>query len=124
MKISTKSLLVGVAISTLSMTALAADPIVGTWQTYENGEAKAQVTISPAGSGFTGVIVAGNTEKAKKFVGKTVLSNVTAQGNGTYKGRATDPRWGFGLNADISVQGRSLDISVPIKGSQTWRKIR
>lgn len=123
MKIS-KSLLLGATLSTLSMAALAADPIVGTWQTYEDGQAKAQVKISPAGSGFTGVIVAGNTAKAKQYVGKTVLSGVTAQGDGTYKGRATDPRWGFGLGADIAVHGRSLTISVPVKGSQSWRKIR
>lgn len=124
MKISTKSLVMGVALSTLSVAAMAADPIVGTWQTYEDGQAKAQVRISPAGSGFTGTIVSGNTAKAKQYVGRTVLSGVTAQGDGTYKGKATDPRWGFGLGADISVHGRSLTISVPVKGAQTWRKVR
>lgn len=118
-----KSFAVGIALSAVSVVALAADPIVGTWQTYEDGEPKAQVRISQTGSTFTGKIVAGNTEKAKEYVGKTVLSRIIAKGDGEYSGKATDPRWGFGLGCDISVSGSSLTISVPIKGSQTWQKL-
>ena len=124
MKISLKSISVGVALSTLSVAAMAADPIVGTWQTYEDNQPKAQVQISQTGSTFTGKIVAGNTEKAKSFVGKTVLTGVKAAGNGKYAGKAKDPRWGFGLGANILVSGSTLTLSVPVKGSQTWKKIR
>ena len=49
MKISLKSISVGVALSTLSVAAMAADPIVGTWQTYEDNQPKAQVQISQTG---------------------------------------------------------------------------
>lgn len=124
MKISLKSISVGVALSTLSVAAMAADPIVGTWQTYEDNQPKAQVQISQTGGTFTGKIVAGNTEKAKSFVGKTVLTGVKAAGNGKYAGKAKDPRWGFGLGANISVSGSTLTLSVPVKGSQTWKKIK
>ena len=50
MKISLKSISVGVALSTLSVAAMAADPIVGTWQTYEDNQPKAQVQISQTGA--------------------------------------------------------------------------
>ena len=124
MKISLRALGAGIALSTLSITAMAADPIVGTWQTYEDNQPKAQVQISQTGNTFTGKIVAGNTEKAKTFVGKTVLTGVTAKGGGKYAGKAKDPRWGFGLGADMTVSGSTLTLSVPIKGSQTWKKLK
>ena len=56
MKISLKSISVGVALSTLSVAAMAADPIVGTWQTYEDNQPKPkfkshkQVLLSPVKS--------------------------------------------------------------------------
>ncbi|MFW2177793.1 MULTISPECIES: DUF2147 domain-containing protein [unclassified Moraxella] len=124
MKFSVKSIVCGAVLSSVSVVAMAADPIVGTWQTYEDGQPKAQVQITQAGSAFNGKIVAGNTEKAKTFVGKTVLTGVTAKGGGKYSGKAKDPRWGIGLGADISVSGSSMTLSVPIKGSQTWKKIK
>ena len=124
MKISLKSVTAGVVFSALSMSAMAADPIVGTWQTYEDNQPKAQVQISQTGNSFTGKIVAGNTEKAKTFIGKTVLTGVTAQGGGKYSGKAKDPRWRLGLGADINLSGSTLTLSVPIKGSQTWKKIK
>lgn len=100
-----------------------ADPIVGNWQMSENGQPKAVVKISKSGDGYTGVVASGQTEKAKKFVGKTVLLNVKDQGNGKYKGKAKDPRWGAipAVNADITLNGNSLTLKT-LKGSQTWTK--
>ena len=92
MKISLKSISVGVALSTLSVAAMAADPIVGTWQTYEDNQPKAQVQISQTGSTFTGKIVAGNTEKAKsevalklnpEYLGEVRLSMTVDKDKGT-----------------------------------------
>lgn len=121
MKLSMKSIVFS-GLCALSVSALANDPIVGTWQTYEDGQAKAQVKITQSGNVFNGVIVAGNTEKAKKYVGKTALTGLTAQEGGKYKGKAKDPRWGFSVTANIIVNGKSLNIST-LKGTQTWKKI-
>lgn len=100
-----------------------ANPLTGTWQTYDDGEAKAQVLITQAGETFTGKIVFGNTEKAKKYVGKTVLYNLKSTGSNTYKGKAKDPRWGLSVGADITVNGNTLNIST-FKGKQTWKKLK
>ena len=84
MKISLKSISVGVALSTLSVAAMAADPIVGNWQLTEDGNPKAVVTISQSGAGFNGVVTSGQTEKAKTYVGKSVIMNAKPAGR-TYK---------------------------------------
>ena len=85
---------------------------MGTWQTYEDNQPKPkfkshkQVLLSPVKS--LRVIL----KKAKSFVGKTVLTGVKATGNGKYAGKSKDPRWGFGLGANISVSGSTLTLSV------------
>lgn len=119
-----KKFLVALGLMATSAMALAADPIVGVWQTYEDGQAKAQVEITQTGNTFSGKIVHGNTAKAKEYVGKPVLTNVKALGGGKYSGKAKDPRWGLGLGADIAVNGSSLTIKVPVKGTQKWQKIK
>lgn len=125
MKISAKSILFGALVSTASMSAMAADPIVGTWQMYEDGQPKAQVQISQAGATFNGRVVAGQTAKAKEFVGKTVLIGLKANGGGKYVGKAKDPRWGIipAVTANVTLSGSKLTLST-MKGSQTWSKIR
>lgn len=108
------------AALTLAGTAFAADPIVGNWQMSENGQPKAVVKISESGGKFTGVVVSGQTEKAKKFVGKTVIIDAQNLGGGKYKGKAKDPRWGVipAVNADITLNGNKLTLKT-LKGSQT-----
>lgn len=118
-----KKLLLCVGLMATSSFALASDPLVGTWQTYEDGQAKAQVEITQNGDVFTGKVIAGNTEKAKKYVGKTVLHNLKSTGTNQYKGKAQDPRWGFSVNASVKLNGSDLDIKT-LKGSQNWKKIQ
>lgn len=125
MKLSIKSIATGIALSTLSMAAMAADPIVGTWQMYEDGQPKAQVQISQAGATFNGKVVSGQTAKAKEFVGKTVLMGLKSQGSGKYVGKAKDPRWGIlpAVTANVTLSGSKLTLST-IKGAQTWSKVK
>lgn len=113
-----KILAIGAGVM-LSGAAFASDPIVGNWQMSEDGQPKAVVQISESGGKFTGTVVSGQTEKAKAYVGRTVLMNVTAQGGGKYKGRAKDPRWGVlpSVNADITLNGNSLTLKT-LKGTQ------
>lgn len=112
-------ILAAAATFTLASTAFAADPIVGNWQMSENGQPKAVVKISESGGKFTGVVVSGQTEKAKKFVGKTVILDAKSLGGGKYEGKAKDPRWGVipAVPAKISLNGNKLTLQT-LKGSQ------
>lgn len=119
MKISTKSLFLGAVLSAASVSAMAADPIVGNWQLTEDGKPKAVVTISQSGSTFNGVVSSGLTDKAKPFVGKTVIMGAKSLGGGKYSGKAKDPRWGFlpAVSADITLSGNKLILKT-LKGSE------
>lgn len=127
MKLLTKS---AVAIATFGMAtaAMAADPIVGSYQTYENGQPKATVKITQSGSTFTGKIVAGNTEKAKKYVGQTVITGLRANGNGKYSGGTIkDPVSGKTYKLSATKSGSTLKlrgyVGVEALGrTQTWKK--
>lgn len=123
MKFMTKMAMVGAGL-VLSGVALAQDPIVGHWQMSENGQPKAVVKITEQGGKFTGVVESGQTQKAKSYVGKTVLLDVVAKGNGKYEGRAKDPRWGFvpAVKVNITLNGTSLTLKTAVKGAQTWQK--
>lgn len=127
MKISVKSILLGSAFATMSVTAMAADPLVGTWQTYEDGQPKAHVTITEANGVLTGKIVKGNTEKAKAHVGKTVITGLKASGGGKYSGGTiTDPVSGKSYKLTATLSGSSLSLKGhlgPFSRTQNWKKL-
>lgn len=129
MKLSTKSILF-TGLCTLSMGALANDPLVGVWQTYEDGKPKAHVQISQAGSTFTGKVIAGNTEKAKEHIGKTVITGLKADGSGKYSGgNITDPVSGktYKLSATLNGQKLALRGYMGVKAlgrTQNWVKVK
>lgn len=105
-----------------------ADAIVGQWQTYEDNQPKAVVRISQANGVYTGVIVSGNTEKAKQYVGRTVITGLTANGDGKYSGgRIFDPVSGknYRLRATLNGDTLSLRGSIgPIGRTQVWKRVR
>ncbi len=101
--------------------AFAADPIVGKWKMSEDGQEKAIVTISQSGNGYVGVMTKGLTEKAKKSEGKTVLTGLTAQGGGKYKGKGVHPTLGVKGTVNVTVSGNKITIK-SITGTQTGVK--
>lgn len=102
----------------LSMSAFAADPIVGQWKMSEKGEAKAIITISQSGDKFKGVMTKGLTEKAKKTEGQQVLFDISNNGGGKYKGKGKHPTLGIKGTVNITVNGNNITIK-SITGTQT-----
>ena len=98
---------------------------MGTWQTYAKTiNQKPKFKSLQTGATFTGKIVAGNTEKAKSFVGKTVLTGVKAAGKWqNIPGKAKDPRWGFWVRCKISLSGSTLTLSVSSQRQPNLEKI-
>lgn len=103
-----------------------ADELVGNWQTYDDGQPKAVVKISESDGTYTGIIISGNTEKAKEHVGKTVMTGLKADGNGKYSsGRITDPTNGKSYRLTATLNGNTLSLKGhlgPFSRTQTWKK--
>ncbi len=111
----------------LSVSAFASD-LVGNWQTYEDGKPKAVVKISESGGVYTGVVVSGNTDKAKQYVGRTVITGLKADGGGKYSGgKITDPVSGKTYSLKATQSGSTLKLRGYVGASalgrtQTWQK--
>lgn len=114
----------GVALSVCAF----ANELVGDWQTYEDGKPKAVVQISESNGVYTGVIISGNTEKAKQFVGRTIITGLKANGNGRYSGgKITDPVSGQVYSLKATQTGDTLKmrgyLGVSLLGrTQTWKR--
>lgn len=118
-------------VATMGVSSLAfANELAGNWQTYEDGKPKAVVQIVDNGGVYTGKIISGNTDKAKQYVGKTVITGLRATGNGKYAGGSiTDPTNNQTYNLTATLQGDTLYLKGGYKvfgkvigRSQTWKK--
>ena len=127
MKLFTKT---AVAIAGLSIAslAMAADPIVGTWQTFDDDgkTPKGVVKITESNGVITGKLTSTVDPKGQKFVGMTIISNLKADGNGKYSGgRITDPEKDKSYRMTAALNGNSLKLKGylgPFSRSQTWKK--
>lgn len=113
MKLSSKIIALGAGLL-VSASAMAADPIVGKWKMSE----KAIITISQSGNNYVGVMTKGLTDKARKREGTTVLTDISSQGGGKYKGKGAHPTLPIKGNVTITVNGNNITIK-SIAGTQT-----
>ena len=126
MKLFTKSMLAVAGISMATM-AFAADPLHNTtWQTFDEGQPKGVVKITESNGVLTGKLIEGSTEKAKQYVGTTVIRGLKADGGGKYSGGTiTDPAKGKDYKMTASLNGSTLNLKGhigPFSRSQTWKK--
>jgi uncharacterized protein (DUF2147 family) len=118
------------ALAALSFGAPAfADPVAGTWRS-QPGETGGyiHVRISTCGSGICGVItdVVGNDNTS--IVGRTIISNMSADGNGRYSGgRIWAPDNDKTYNSKMTLQNAN---QLKVEGcvavfcrSQTWTRL-
>lgn len=126
MKLLNQSLLAVSALG-LATVAMAADPLANTtWQTYDDGEPKALVKITESGGVLTGKIISTKSAEGKKFVGRTVIQGLKADGGGKYSGgKITDPENGKTYRLTAQLNGNSLKLKGhlgPFSRSQVWKK--
>jgi uncharacterized protein (DUF2147 family) len=113
---------------------LAADGIVGTWQTEpDRKDLTSHIQITPCGANFCGTILrafdpAGN-EVMTKNIGKRLFWDMQAVGDGTYTGgtvyvplieKTT-------TNVKLTLNGSSLKVRGrvgPISATQNWTRLR
>lgn len=126
MKTTLKTLL---AFSTMGLAsvAFAADPLANTtWQTYDEGQPKAVVKITESNGVLTGKIVSTTRPEGKKFIGKTIITNLKSQGNGKYsQGTITDPEKNKKYKLTATLNGSTLNLKGhlgPFSRTQVWKK--
>lgn len=126
MKLFTKTTLAVAGISLASM-AFAADPLANTtWQTYDEGKPKAVIKITESNGILTGKIVSTTRPEGAKFIGKTIISGLKANGVGKYSGGTiTDPEKNKTYKLSGTLNGKTLNLKGhlgPFSRSQTWKQ--
>ena len=122
-----KQLIAAVAL-TLCGTALAADPVVGTWKT-ETGETGGylHVDITTCGASICGKIAKVLGSDNTSIEGERIIWDMQAKGNGNYSGgRIWAPDVDKTYRSKMALNGNALKVSGcvgPICRGQTWTRI-
>lgn len=120
------------AVLALGAGAALADPVEGIWQTQEDDGAYAHVKIAPCGPNFCGKIARtfkGGDEYQSENIGKTLVIDMAAQGDGAYEGQVWRPSNNKIYSGAIALNGDSLKLSGCVAGGllcskQTWARVQ
>lgn len=108
-----------------------ADPLEGVWQTEPDNGAYAHVAIAPCGNLLCGKI-ARTFKDASEYVspniGKTIVIDMAADGEATYKGKVWRPSNNKTYLGKIALKGDRIKLSGCVAGGllcskQTWTRI-
>ncbi|SMY09159.1 DUF2147 domain-containing protein [Flavimaricola marinus] len=109
-----------------------ADPLEGTWRTIadENGNS-GLIQVAPCGAALCGTLVrafdASGTEMASPNVGRLIISETVAQGDGTYRGKVFSPDNGRTYNSRLQLSGNTLAVEGCVLGicrnGGTWQRV-
>lgn len=113
--------------------AFAADPLEGFWRTAadDNGNS-GLVHVQPCGAKLCGTLVkaydASGKEIASENVGRQIISETVAKGNGNYAGRVYSPDRGKTYKSKLKLSGPALKVSGCVLGicrdGGTWKKVK
>ncbi|MEO7564855.1 MAG: DUF2147 domain-containing protein [Sphingomicrobium sp.] len=123
-----------VALLALPSPALAKAPLEGQW---ENPKGSVVVRLAVCGNAYCGTVIDASAKakaSARKggtqsLIGTQILSGVRAIGDGTYTGRAFDPKRNIHAPATIRMQGtatlviRGCVLSGMICKEQRWTRV-
>ena len=116
----TKGLLAALILFWTSFAAYGADPLLGWWRTPTEDHQYGHVEVYPCGADFCGTVRRGfddqDREGTSPFVGREVLSQVQAAGDGTYTGRAYRPKNGKVYDVVLTLNGPRLEIKGCVAG--------
>ena len=121
-----------IAAACLLAGAASADPVAGTWKTQPGDDgAYGHVTVAPCGSSICGTIAkafnASGQEIASDNIGKPIIWDMQAKGNGSYSGgKIWAPDTDKTYRSKMSLNGNALKVSGcvgPICRGQTWTRI-
>ena len=126
-----KALTLAVGLAFASGAAFA-DPVEGIWQTQEDDGAYAHVAMAPCGSNFCGKIVKtfkDGAEFKSPNIGKTLVIDMAAQGDGKYEGQVWRPSNNKIYYGTIALNGNAMKLSGCVAGGlicskQNWKRLQ
>lgn len=110
-----------------------ADPAEGIWQTEPDNGAFAYVTVAPCGGAYCGVISRtfkdGGTEYQSENIGRQIVINMAANGDGSYAGQVWRPSNDKIYVGKMNVSGNALTLKGCVAGglicaAQNWVRIQ
>ena len=122
----------GTFVVASAVSALAADPVEGVWQTEVDDGKYALVTMAPCGMNICGVISRtfnADGEYKSENLGKKIVIDMTAKGSGKYEGQVWRPSNNKTYIGKMTVNGATLQLSGCVAGgllcsAQRWTRIR
>lgn len=123
-----KTTLIALAFAAASSTALAADPVFGTWASpkSESG-ASIHVKVQQCGSSICGKIVKVLGGGDSSVMGRDMVWNMAPKGGGSYKGKIWAPDTNKTYNGKMDLSGNSLKMSGCVLGicrGETFSRIK
>ncbi|MBV7409266.1 DUF2147 domain-containing protein [Maritimibacter sp. DP1N21-5] len=116
-----------------ALSAQAADPAIGIWQTQVDEGSFAMVNMYACGPAVCGTITrtfkADGTEYDSPNKGKQIVMNMTPQGDGAYAGEVLRPADNKTYIGKMQITGNDLALKGCVAGglickSQSWKKLQ
>ena len=125
--------LTSLALATLTSAGAAlADPVLGTWKTQPDDGAYAHIEMTRCGAAICGKIARTFTdsgEYASPNIGKTLVIDMVAQGDGHYTGAVWRPSNDKIYTGKMDLDGNSLALRGCVAGGlicskQDWTRVK
>ena len=119
-------------VAASAVSALAADPVEGVWQTEVDDGKYALVTMAPCGMNICGVISRtfnADGEYKSENLGKKIVIDMAAKGSGKYEGQVWRPSNNKTYIGKMDVSGSKMKLRGCVAGgllcsSQNWIKVQ
>ncbi|WP_439154905.1 DUF2147 domain-containing protein [Yoonia sp.] len=123
------------AITTLALLGLAgpvlADPLEGMWRTARDDNGNSGIIqVAPCGDALCGTLVqsfdADGNELTTNNIGRQIISQTIARGDGAYRGKVWSPDRDKTYNSRLQLTGNTLSVSGCVLGicrdGGTWTR--
>lgn len=110
-----------------------ADPLEGMWQTARDDNGNSGIIqVAPCGAALCGTLVksfdANGAEMASENIGRQIISETVANGDGAYRGKVWSPDRDKTYNSRLQLSGTTLSVSGCVFGicrdGGTWTRVQ
>ncbi|MDP5086172.1 MAG: DUF2147 domain-containing protein [Yoonia sp.] len=125
-----------IALTVAALVALAApataEPLLGMWQTARDDNGNSGIIeVAPCGAALCGTLVqsfdANGNDMASANIGRQIISETVANGDGAYRGKVWSPDRDKTYNSRLQLTGDTLSVSGCVLGicrdGGTWTRV-